>query len=138
MGNVVLVRYENKCAPGTYRLGVVYEVEVSPDDLVRTATVEYSLLAELPEAERHLYKGITKKRIRVPVQRLVLILPVEERDPVLLCGGQAGLYPAPLDEVGGQDIEGQVGSLSKGWDYPFVYDQFSKKYVWDISAAEVT
>ena len=61
--------------------------------MVRTATVEYSLLAELPEAERHLYKGITKKRIRVPVQRLVLILPVEERDPDLLCRGQAGHYP---------------------------------------------
>ena len=66
------------------------EVEVSPDDLVRTATVEYSLLAELPEAERHLYKGITKKRFRVPVQRLVLILPVEERGPDLLCGGRLG------------------------------------------------
>ena len=138
VGDVVLIKYEGKCSPGTYRLGVVCEVELSPDGLVRTATVEYSLLAELPEAERHLYKGITKKRIRVPVQRLVLILPVDERDPDLLPGGQAGHDPAPLDEVDGQDTEGQVGSLSKAWDYPCVYDQFSKKYVWDIRAAEVT
>ena len=130
VGDVVLIKYEGKCSPGTYRLGVVCEVELSPDGLVRTATVEYSLLAELPEAERHLYKGITKKRIRVPVQRLVLILPVDERDPDLLPGGQAGHDPAPLDEVDGQDTEGQVGSLSKAWDYPCVYDELSKKYVW--------
>ena len=138
VGDVVLIRYEGKLSQGTYRLGVVCEVEKSPDGLVRTVTVEYSLLAELPEAERYLYKGITKKRIRVPVQRLVLILPVEERNPDLLCGGQAGQYPAPLDEVGSQDKEGQVGSLSKGWDYPCVFDQCSKKYVWDIRAAGVT
>ena len=95
------------------------------------------MLNELPEAERHLYKGITKKKIRVPIQRLVLILPVEERGPNLLCGGQAGQFPAPLDEVDGQDEEGQVGSLSKGWDYPCVYDKCSKKYIWDIKAAGV-
>ena len=138
VGDVVLIKYEGKLTPGTYRLGVVCEVEISPDGLVRTATVEYSLLAELLEAERLLYKGITKKRIRVSVQRLVLILPVEERDPDLLCGGQAGQFPAPLDEVDGQDVEGQVGSLTKGWDYPCVYDQYSKKYVWDIRAAGVS
>ena len=36
--------------------------------------------------------------MRVPVQRLVLILPVEERDQVLP-GVQAGVDPAPLKEV---------------------------------------
>ena len=71
VGDVVLIQYEGKCTPGTYRLGVVCEIEVSPDGLVRTVTVDYSLLADLPDDERHLYKGITKKRIRVPVQRLV-------------------------------------------------------------------
>ena len=36
-----------------------------------------------------LYKGITKKRIRAPVQRLVLILPVEERNlDIGVDGGQ--------------------------------------------------
>ena len=39
-------------------------------------------------AERLAYKGITKKRIRVAVQRLVLILPVEDGDKDS-CGGQA-------------------------------------------------
>ena len=40
------------------------------DGCVRNAIVEYSLA----------YKGITKKKLRVCVQRLVLILPVEERE----------------------------------------------------------
>ena len=38
----------------------------------------YSLLAELRPADRLKYKGVTRKQLRFPVQRLVLILPVEE------------------------------------------------------------
>ena len=98
VGDVVLIQYTGKCRPATYRLGVVIEVEVDDDGLVRTVSVEYSLLSELSEADRLLYKGITKKRLRVAVQRLVLILPVEERDQVLP-GVQAGADPAPLEEV---------------------------------------
>ena len=98
IGDVVLIQYMGKCRPATYRLGVVIEVEVDDDGLVRTVSVEYSLLSELSEADRLLYKGITKKRLRVPVQRLVLILPVEERVQVLP-GVQAGADPAPLEEV---------------------------------------
>ena len=48
------------------------------DKLVHTCTVMYSLLAELRPADRLKYKGVTRKQLRVPVQRLVLILPVEE------------------------------------------------------------
>ena len=54
------------------------EVEVDVDDLVRTCIIIYSLIAELREEERAKYKGVTKKELRVPVHRLVLILPVEE------------------------------------------------------------
>jgi hypothetical protein len=50
------------------------------DGLVHTCTVVYSLLAELSYADRAKYKGITRKELRVPVQRLVLILPVEEAE----------------------------------------------------------
>ena len=50
------------------------------DGLVHTCTVIYSLLAELSEKDRAMYKGITKKQLRVPVQRLVMILPVEESE----------------------------------------------------------
>ena len=79
VGDIVLVQYTTKSSPGTYRLARVKEVEVdSVDGLVHTCTVVYSLLAELSYADRAKYKGITKKELRVPVQRLVLILPVEE------------------------------------------------------------
>ena len=98
IGDVVLIQYVGKCRPAAYRLGAVIDIEVDSDGLVRTVTVEYSLLAELAEADRLTYKGITKKRLRVPVQRLVLILPVEERDQDL-SGVQAGQGPAPLKEV---------------------------------------
>ena len=79
VGDIVLVQYTTKSSPGTYRLARVKEVEVdSVDGLVHTCTVVYSLLAELSYADRAKYKGITKKELRVPVQRLVLILPVED------------------------------------------------------------
>ena len=81
VGDVVLVQYSGKSSPGTYRLARVIRVEVdSVDGLVHTCVVMYSLLAELRQQDRYKYKGVTKKEIRVPVQRLVLILPVEEAE----------------------------------------------------------
>ena len=87
IGDIVLIRYEGKSKAGSYRLGVVREIEISRDGLVRTCEVEYSLLSDVPDSERHLYVGVKKKRIELPVQRLVLILPVEEQD--ILPGGKA-------------------------------------------------
>ena len=95
VGNVVLIKYEDKCRPGTYRLGVVRQVLVSPDGLVRDVLVEYSLVSELPADERKLYKGVTKKTVQVPVQRLVLILPVEEQTSFQETTDKA----VPLEEV---------------------------------------
>ena len=74
VGDIVLIQYSSKSAPGTYRLGRVREVEIDADGLVRTCTVQY-----------HLCKGGAKpdyvrKEVRVPTQRLVLILPIEEQD----------------------------------------------------------
>ena len=81
VGDIVLVQYESKSSPGTYRLARVIKVEVDKmDGLVHTCVVMYSLLAELKPADRGKYKGITRKELRVPVQRLVLILPVEEAE----------------------------------------------------------
>ena len=119
IGDVVLIQYVGKCRPATYRLGVVIEVEVEADGLVRTVTVEYSLLSELSEADRLLYKGITKKRLRVPVQRLVLLLPVEERDQHLP-GVQAGKDPAPLEEV--------CDRVSRSNSYDVVWVAENKRY----------
>ena len=81
VGDVVLVQYTSKSSPGIYRLAKVISVEVDEVDmLVHTCTVLYSLLAELKPTDRLKYKGVTKKQLRVPVQRLVLILPVEESE----------------------------------------------------------
>ena len=77
--DIVLVHYTSKSFPGTYRLTRVKQVEVDEvDGLIHTSTVVYSLLAELKPKDRADNKGITKKELRVPAQRLVLILPIEE------------------------------------------------------------
>ena len=80
VGDVVLIEYKNKSFPGTYRLGRVNSVEVDPtDNLVRTCTVTYKLIKSTATNPKDIYKGIVTKEIRVPVQRLVLICPIEEQ-----------------------------------------------------------
>ena len=111
-GDMVLISYVGKCRPATYRLGVVVSVVVDEDKLVRTVKVEYSILSDLCVADRLAYKGVTKKRITVAVQRLCLILPVEEREGISSPGGQAGGDPPA--EVSGSDVQQVVDSAAAG------------------------
>ena len=74
----MLIKYTSRAKVGEYRPGVVKDVEVDQDNLVRTCVVDYSLVKPVKEKHRLAYKGITKKEIRVPVQRLVLLVPNEE------------------------------------------------------------
>ena len=73
IGDIVLLSYKTKSQAGSYMLGVV---ELEEDGLVHTVRVTYSLLRKLPKVERVEFKGITKKTIHVPVQRLVLIVRI--------------------------------------------------------------
>ena len=79
-GDIVLIQYSTKSKAGEYRLGRVVSVEIDTDNLVRTVVVKYCLIQHLTRKERASYKGITVKYIRVAVQRLVLIVPVEEQE----------------------------------------------------------
>ena len=80
VGDIVLVEYKTKSFPGTYRLGRVKDVEVDPkDNLVRTCTVVYKLVKPSARNPRDIFKDITSKEVRLPVQPLILILPVEEQ-----------------------------------------------------------
>ena len=81
-GDVVLIQYKNKSKSGEYKLGRIIKIEVDADGLVRTCIVRYSLVQHLTEREKLIYKGVTKKYIRVAIQRLVLILPVEEQSNI--------------------------------------------------------
>lgn len=79
-GDVVLISYTDKSKTGTFRLGIVKEVEIDQDDLVRTCLVGYRLVrSDMPAEElKFYYKGMKWKEIGVPIQRLCIILPVEE------------------------------------------------------------
>ena len=82
VGDAVLISYKDLSKTGTYKLGRVSSVEVDEDGLVRTCTVDYRLVrSDLPPEEmRFYYKGLKCKELRVPVQRLCIILPVEEQE----------------------------------------------------------
>ena len=80
VGDIVLVEYKNKSFPGSYRLGRVTNVEAdSTDNLVGTCTVLYKLIKPSSKNPKDIFKNVVKKEVRLPVQRLVLILPVEEQ-----------------------------------------------------------
>ena len=79
IGDIVLIEYKQKSFPGTYRLGRVKEVEVDPEDgLVRTCSVVYKLIKP-QKNKRDVFGKVTSKEVRLPVQRLIIILPVEEQ-----------------------------------------------------------
>ena len=54
-----------------YKLAIVEAVHTSTDDCVRSATLRYSNLRG---------DGWTSVRVKRSVQRLILVLPVEEQD----------------------------------------------------------
>ena len=77
--DIVLIEYKSKSFPGTYRLGRVKHVTLDSDNLVRTCSVTYKLMKSSVTTLRNIHKDITTKEITVPVQRLILILPIEEQ-----------------------------------------------------------
>ena len=81
-GDVILLSYIDKSKIGTWKLGIVSSVEKDADDLIRSCNVKYRLLRyDLPAEDMKFYfKGLKFKAIDVPVQRLSLILPVEEQN----------------------------------------------------------
>ena len=77
--DIVLIKYSAKSFPGTYRLGRVKKVDVDSDKLVRTCTVRYHLMKPITALNSDTVKDVIHKEVCVPIQRLVLILPVEEQ-----------------------------------------------------------
>ena len=80
VGDVVMICDSSKLK-AKYKLGVVDTVNTSKDGYVRSAIVQYSLIQKAPSgADR-----VTKVYVSRSVQRLVMILPVEEQQhPVLV------------------------------------------------------
>ena len=79
VGDVVLIEYKTKASPGTYRLGRVKAVQLDSDQLVRTCDVTYSLIKPSRRNSRDVFTKSVCKQVRLPVQRLVLVVPVEEQ-----------------------------------------------------------
>ena len=94
VGDVVLISYSDQSKTGTFKLGRVTDIEIDDDNLVRTCTVSYRLIrSDLPPEEMRIYfNGIKYKEIRVPVQRLCVILPIEEQGEDFL--GYSGIPEA--------------------------------------------
>ena len=84
-GDIVLVHYDNKVA-GNWKLARVLLQEASEDGLVRTVVARYSLAPAQASSKSGNLSIVEKpnraKYIRVPVQRLAVILPAEVQDPL--------------------------------------------------------
>ena len=80
VGDVVLIEYKNKSFPGSYRLGRVKHAESDlADGLVRTCTAIYKLIKPASRNSCNIFKDVISKEVRLPLQRLVIILPIEEQ-----------------------------------------------------------
>lgn len=81
-GDIVLVSYDSKIA-GNAKLARVLLQELSGDGLVRTVVARYSLPPPAASGKKSNIQLLNKaKFIRLPVQRLAVILPAELQDPV--------------------------------------------------------
>ena len=70
----------NQRLHGTYRLSHASAVEIDEiDKLVHTCKVVYKLIEPITDANNTSFRDVVTKQRRVSVQRLVLILPVEEQ-----------------------------------------------------------
>ena len=74
VGDIVLFGADNKVGKGEYRLARVCDVNLDADSLVRDAMVEFRPRRG-PRGLPYTSKNLEKKKL--PVQRLVLIQPVE-------------------------------------------------------------
>ena len=73
----VVLLHEKTPIKGTYQLGIVHTVKESQDQLVRSCAVAYTIPnARDPVGE---YTGGKKIYVTRSVQRLTLLLPVEEQ-----------------------------------------------------------
>ena len=72
-GDVVMICEDSKIK-AKYKLGVVDAVKVSTDGVVRSATVRYCIIRKNAKGDEH----VTHMQVKRSVQRLALILPVEE------------------------------------------------------------
>lgn len=73
IGDLVMICEDSK-VKAKYKLAVVDEVKLSEDDVVRSATVRYVTIRKTPQG----VDKVTHMRVTRSVQRLALIMPVEE------------------------------------------------------------
>ena len=91
-GDIVVMRNTGKLAPGDYRRGRVTRADPDKDGKVRTVHVQMYR----PDARRKVdhYQGEGHVQVRLAVQRLVVLVPVEEQgcdDPSVADAGSEGV-----------------------------------------------
>ena len=77
VGNLVLMRNQGKVVTGEYRRGKVVEVLPSKDGLVRNIIVQRYIHDKRRQVD--IYKGKGQSLVKMAVQSLVILLPVEEQ-----------------------------------------------------------
>ena len=94
VGDVVLI-HEKSPVKGTYKLGLVESVKVSRDGLVRSCVVSYRIPSSQDLGNK--YSGGRKVSVTRSVQRLSLLLPVEEQNVKLEIVGDQVLCVVDTD-----------------------------------------
>ena len=84
IGDIILI-HESSPFKGRYVLGIVESVKVSQDGLVRSCVVGYRIPSSRDSIVK--YSGGKKVTVTRSVQRLTLLLPIEEQSEILVVNG---------------------------------------------------
>ena len=76
VGDLVLIKSSGKFAPGDYKRGRVVETLRDDDNRVRTVYVQVYRGDSRREAK--VYQGEGQTKVRMAVQRLIVLMPIEE------------------------------------------------------------
>ena len=109
-GDVVLIYYDKKYTKGTYRLARVIKTHPGEDGVVRTVTVGYrqrNAREKVDKSSPNFMKNKPLTELRLGVQRLVVVLPMEEQEEggksqpeqPLQEGGDQVVHDDPVDDV---------------------------------------
>ena len=117
VGDLVLVQYSNKYSKAEFRRGVVLEVYPDPKNIVRTVLV--GCRPRLKADRTGPYKSKALEKMTVPVQRLSVLLAVEEKDQLPpanddlhLCEEEL-IMPSLHPDTEAEDESAQAGPLKE-------------------------
>ena len=119
MGDIALLRYVSKCSPPTFRYRKIHAVFPDANDVVRDVTVGTRPRRGRQKSDVRTYQLRSLDEQRVPVQRLSMLLPIEEQAELPPASDELHICEEDLRvPAAGHEAHSTSGSHSPGPEAP--------------------